>query len=169
VLAEAPAEAVRMLLLRAQYRAELDFNTAALSEVRRELDRFYRALTKHPGVAAAASVPEPVEAALCNDLNTPEAFAAMHHLADRSMAGDAGAAADLRAAGDALGLLQDDPEAWFRGGDGRAADIEAKIAERLAARKAKDFAKADAIRAELAAQGIVLEDGAGGTTWRRSG
>jgi cysteinyl-tRNA synthetase len=166
VLAEAPAEAVRMLLLRAQYRAELDFTPAALGEVRREIDRFYRALERHPGVAAAA-VPEAVMAALCDDLNTPAAFAAMHGLADAAMAGDAAAAAGLRAAGGLLGLLQGDPAAWFHG-DGDAAAIDALIAERLAARRARDFARADAIRAEMAGRGIVLEDGPGGTTWRRT-
>ena len=67
--------------------------------------------------------------------------------------------AGLRAAGGALGLLAADPAAWFRGGVDDVAEIEAAIAERVAARKARDFARADAIRAELAAKGIVLEDG----------
>ena len=77
------------------------------------------------------------------------------------------AACGLRAAGQVMGLLQHDAQGWFRGGDADTAAVEAAIAERLAARKARDFTRADAIRAEWAAKGIAFEDGPQGTTWRR--
>ncbi len=165
VLARAPAEAVRLLILRTQYRAPLDFSDAGLAEARHELDRFYRALDRTPPVTQAC-VPDTVLGALCDDLNTPGAIAAMRVLADAAMAGDAVASSGLRAAGGLLGLLQDAPSAWFQGGSDAA--IEAAIAERLAARAARDFARADAIRRDLAEQGVVLEDSAAGTTWRRA-
>jgi cysteinyl-tRNA synthetase len=164
VLANTAPEAVRLLLLRTHYRGALDFSETGKADARKDLDRWYRALERHPGVPAA-EVPRAVMAALCDDLNTPAAFAAMHGLADAALAGDARAAASLRAAGGLLGLLQQTPAAWFRG-TGDAAEIEAAIAERLAARKGRDFARADAIRAGLLARGVLLEDGPGGTTWR---
>jgi cysteinyl-tRNA synthetase len=167
VLARAPWEAVRLLLLSARYRSILDFSDAGLAEARDAMDRFYRAL-QQTVPAVGATVPEPFLAALCDDLNTPAAIAELHGLADAALGGDVAAAGGLKAAGSLLGLLQRTPQAWFQGGRGDDPAIETAIAARLAARKARDFARADAIRADLAAQGIVLEDGAAGTTWRRA-
>jgi cysteinyl-tRNA synthetase len=166
VLAKAPAEPVRLLLLSARYRSVLDFSDSGLVEARDAIDRFYRALQQTPP-AGDAAVPEGFLAALCDDLNTPAAIAEMHVLANAALGGDVAAAGALKAAGGLLGLLQQAPEAWFQGG-GDDGEIEVAIAARIAARRAKDFARADAIRAELAARGVLLEDSAAGTTWRRA-
>ncbi len=167
VLDLAPGEAVRFLLLRSHYRSTLDFSRAGLTEAKSELDRFYRALSAHPDVPAAAALPPAVAAPLMDDLNTPGALAGLHALADAALAGDTAAAAGLRTAGAVLGLFNVTPQAWFQGGADAGA-IEARIAARRAARAARDFAAADAIRRELEAEGIVLEDTAAGTSWRRT-
>ncbi len=174
VLARAPQEAVRLMLLKSQYRGTLEFSDAGLVEARGELDRFYRALaqTATPfrldrAPATEGPMPGAVLDALCDDLNTPLALSALHGLADLAMQGDQAAAAALRAGGALMGLLQDEPAAWFQGGDDTAA-IEAAIADRIAARRARDFARADAIRAGWLAQGVLFEDRPDGTTdWRR--
>lgn len=167
LLEEFPGEAIRLALLSAHYRQPLDFSKDAIAESRRILDRWYRAAGD---AEPSADLPAAVLDALADDLNTPRAIAEMHRLADEALAGDADAAAAMKATGAILGLLQQDADAWFRGGadDGLdAAAIEDLIERRTAARKSRDFAEADRIRDELAANGIVLEDGAGGTTWRR--
>lgn len=166
-LQRVPGEVIRFLLIRTHYRSTPDFSDAATIEAKKELDRFYRGLERCPATGGG-TVPATVLDALCDDLNTPLAFSAMHALADAALAGDPAAAANLRASGHLMGLLTQAPEAWFRGGTDDADAIEAAIQERLDARKARNFARADAIRAELAARGIVLEDGPGGTTWRRA-
>jgi cysteinyl-tRNA synthetase len=90
----------------------------------------------------------------------------MRALADRAMAGDGASASALKRAGELLGLLQSEPGAWFQGGAGDA-EIDALIAARAAARAARDFKRADAIRADIEARGVVLEDTGGATSWRR--
>ncbi len=166
VLRSWPGEAIRLSLLTAHYRAPLDFSEAGLAEARGTLDRFYRAIGR-AGSPPPGAPPPPVFDALCDDLNIPGALAEMHELADQAMRGDVPAASGLRAAGEILGLLAAEPATWFHGGSEDAA-IDALIVARIAARTSRDFARADAIRAELAAQGVLLEDAGGTTTWRRA-
>jgi cysteinyl-tRNA synthetase len=170
LLDQYPAEAIRLLLLSAHYRQPLDFTHDGLQQAKATLDRWYGGLRGRDAAPAnpstslrAGSVPQVVEDALSDDLNTPLAISAIHQLDDP---------ASLRAGGQALGLLQQDAEAWFRwtpaGASGPSdAEIEAAIANRQAARKAKDFKESDRIRDELKAKGVILEDGAKGTTWKR--
>jgi cysteinyl-tRNA synthetase len=167
VLKTASGEAVRFLLMRSHYRSTLDFSEDALKEAKAELDRFYRAVGKFPDLPPANAPHERVLAALCDDLNTPGAIAAMHQLAGEALGGARQAAKDLLASGRFLGLFNETPAAWFRGKADDDGAITRLVNERWQARKAKDFARADAIRKDLEAAGIMLEDGPNGTAWRR--
>lgn len=180
LLDEFPGEALRLAILKTHYRQPLDFTKDGVREARQELNRFYRALGLRADALkdgegppdASYVIPADVVSALQDDLNTPLALAGIHAAADAVFAAETPGevlrtTGALKAAGRLLGLLQSDPGVWFQG-DGDAA-IDALIAERLEARAAKDFERADQIRDDLAARGIVLEDGAGGTTWRREG
>ena len=110
-----------------------------------------------------------MEEALSDDLNTPKALAELSLLADAARQSPSAASkAALLGAGAILGLLQDDPEAWFKHAGGQSVDadqVENLLEARRAARAAKDFARADAIRDELTAMGVVIEDGAQSSRW----
>jgi cysteinyl-tRNA synthetase len=172
-----PPEALRLLLLRAHYRQPLDWSDAALTQAVRTLDGWYGVLRDLADVEVGADghvIPEAFEAALCDDLNTPQALAELAQQADAARQASTPAArhaakAALLGAGSMLGLLQQEPEAWFKrdsGGNEVDADaVDALIEARRAARAAKDWARADAIRDQLAALGVTIEDGPQGTRW----
>ncbi|MCF8826293.1 cysteine--tRNA ligase [Xanthomonas campestris] len=175
LIAKHPPEALRYALLSAHYRQPLDWSDGLIEQAKNTLDRLYGTLRDLHDVAASAVIPAPVEAALDDDLNTPQALAEVARIAGEARkANDAADRARLKAellgAGLALGLLQQEPAAWFsRGADaGDDARIAALVDERSAAKKAKDFAHADAIRQQLADEGIVLEDTAQGVRWKRA-
>jgi cysteinyl-tRNA synthetase len=179
-LDEAPGEAIRLALLTAHYRDPLDWTSERLHEARRTLDRFYRALTLPRDTifeqfGEADQAVRPVREALEDDLNTPLALTHLHELARRinSTSSDAERSAlqrALEAGGQLMGLLAHPPLDWLQGSAKADADrIERRIAERAALRRQRRFREADRIRAELAAEGIVLEDRPDGTTtwWRK--
>jgi len=172
-----PGEAVRVALLSAHYRQPLDWTEELITESRRKLDRLYGALRAAAPTAEEVAAAEPAAdflTALEDDLNTPRAMAALFDMARRVNKAEDEAerrrlAAVLAASGDLMGLLQEDPEAWFAAGADELPDaeaIETLLEQRQAARKARDFAEADRIRDELEARGIVIEDGPDGTRWR---
>jgi len=178
VLQTVDAETLRFFIVRAHYRSALNYGLDHLKDARTALRRLYTALSQVR--------PEPVTLdwqanahaqafarAMNDDFGTPAAVAVLFDLATEvNRTGNAQAAGWLRALGGVLGLLQDNPQAYLQRGAGAQApnttDIEEQIAQRAAAKQAKDYARADAIRQALLEQGITLKDSPSGTTWERT-
>ena len=168
-----PGEALRWALMSAHYRAPLQWSEELVAQSKRSLDRLYGALRRAadlpPGEAAPSAA---FMEALADDLNTPKAFAELFALAAEIETGDeagrARAKGELVASGRLIGLLGADPEAWFQSGADETlkARVEQLIADRIEARKAKDWPAADRIRAELTAMNVEVMDSADGATWR---
>lgn len=147
-------EVIRFALLGTRYNEPLDWSQKQMEDAEKVLNRLYRAA----GDASAGEVHPDILEALRDNLNTPKALAVLQTLSDDQLKGSA----------NFLGLLQHTQEAWFQGEGEDTLWIDVQIAARNDAKKAKDFATSDAIRDTLKAKGILLEDGANGTTWRRA-
>jgi cysteinyl-tRNA synthetase len=178
LLAEAPGEALRLNMLTAHYRQPLDWTSDGLKQSKTNLDRLYTALQNLSDVEAdMGEVAVEVRDALLDDINTPKALTAIYAIASAAnKETDAAKRAKLKgqllSAGTQLGLLTMSAQDWFQGGTDEGsiseAEINTLIAERIEAKKNKDFARSDEIRDNLKDAGIVLEDGPSGTTWKRA-
>jgi cysteinyl-tRNA synthetase len=170
ILKKFDAEVVRFFILRAHYRSPLNYSDLHLEDAKSALARLYTALKDAQPVSVGVDWNEPhakrFKDAMDDDFATPEAVAVLFDLANRINAGEKALAPQLRALGGVLGLLQRDAQEFLQGGQAESWITDA-IAAREAARKRQDYAQADRIRKELADKGIILEDVAGRTTWRR--
>jgi len=165
---------LRYALLSAHYRQPLEWSDGLIEQSVRTLDRLYGTLRDLGNVEAAPVIPASVEAALDDDLNTPQALSELARLAGelrrtQSPQDKLRLQSELLGAGFALGLLQQEPAAWFGRGAASPDDarIQALVDERADAKRSRDFARSDAIRDQLASEGIVLEDTPQGVRWMR--
>ena len=176
-------EALRLTLLSTHYRKPLDFTKAGVERAKHTLDRWYKLVDTVD--SSAETIPDAVEEALKDDLNTPQAIAELHRFANEA-AGRGGPASlkakrQLKKGGEALGILSLEAKEWFQEptivnvkglsvgvelGEANA-KVDKLVDDRKKARENRDYTRADEIRDDLAAQGIILEDGPDGTTWRR--
>ncbi len=176
ILAEHPAEALRLLFLTTHYHQPFNFTFEGLQNAKSVLDKFYNALLKNADVPTVDTAPNAkVVEALADDLNTPLALSYLHEIVNNLNKAQtpqerSALKSELLASAYLLGLLYNNPEAWFKGTDSadENAEIEALIQKRADAKKAKDWATADAIRNELKDRGIILEDSPTGTTWKKA-
>lgn len=169
------SEALRYALLSAHYRQPLDWTPALVDQSIRTLDRLYGTLRDLADVEATPVIPQSIEEMLDDDLNTPQALAEIARLAGEARKAEGAdarreAKSALLGAGLALGLLQRAPAEWIAGDTSNDDDarIQGLIDERIAAKASKDFARADAIRKQLADDGILLEDTPQGVRWKRA-
>jgi cysteinyl-tRNA synthetase len=177
LLQQAPGEAIRTTLLSTHYRSPLDWSDDALKQSSRNLDKLYGALQDLQDIEAEAStqdVPNAFLDALKDDLNTPAAFAELHKIAkqahsDNDTVTRTKIKKQILASGNMLGILQQDPAAWFRGiGDIDEDEIQKLMTSRIQAKKDKNFQLADDIRDKLTAIGIQIQDHPDGTSsWRK--
>jgi len=170
-----PPEALRHALLSAHYRQPLEWSDGLIEQSVRTLDRLYGTLRDLSDVDAAAVIPAGIEAALDDDLNTPQALSEIARIAGDARKAEAPAErqrlkSELLGAGLALGLLQQMPSAWFERGMSGDDDarIQALIDARTSAKQSRDFARSDAIRDQLAREGVLLEDTPQGVRWKRA-
>ncbi len=185
---EHPPEALRYALLSAHYRQPLEWSDSLIEQAVKTLDRLYRTLETLSNIEATPEIPDRIQEVLDDDLNTPQALAEISSIASKArqlLAPPDGpsverteemtsqlrqAKAHLLGAGLAIGLLQQTPEAWFARGASNDDDarIQSLVDERNVSKQARDFARADAIRKQLADEGILLEDTPQGVTWKRA-
>ena len=176
VLERYDPETVRYFIIRTHYRSALNYSDAHLDDARTALRRLYTCLQAVPPATVTIDWNQgPAQrfaAAMNDDFGTPEAMAVLFDLAsEANRTRDSQVSGLLKALGAVLGLLQDDPKTWLQAGAGEGvlseASIQGLIEQRQAAKAAKDFAQADALRQQLLSQGVALKDGPQGTTWER--